>query len=84
MYIPLKLKGTFIAQIEAFGKETQAKFYVTEGSGGALLGQMTAEKLDLLRVGPAPGLEAKTASSLHQSVNYSVLDKPLCISLVMM
>ena len=28
---PLKLKGTFITQIEAFGKETQAKFYVTEG-----------------------------------------------------
>ena len=66
---PLKLKGTFIAQIEAFGKETQAKFYVTEGSGGALLGQKTAEKLDLLRVGPAPGLEADLASSLHKSVN---------------
>ena len=27
----LKLKGTFITQIEAFGKETQEKFYVTEG-----------------------------------------------------
>ena len=65
----LKPKGTFIAQIEAFGKETQAKFYVTEGSGGPLLGQKTAEKLDLLGVGPAPGLEADTASSLHKSVN---------------
>ena len=65
----LKLKGTFIAQIEAFGKESQAKFYVIEGSGGALLGQKTAEKLDLVRVGPAPGLKADPASSLHKLVN---------------
>eukprot|EP00112_Aurelia_sp_Birch-Aquarium-sp1_P015403 Seg3408.2 transcript_id=Seg3408.2/GoldUCD/mRNA.D3Y31 product="putative protein K02A2.6" protein_id=Seg3408.2/GoldUCD/D3Y31 len=72
---PLKLKGTFIAQVEAFGKETQAKFYVTEGSGGALLGQKTAEKLDLLRVGPALGLEADPASSLHKAVNEISQDK---------
>ena len=72
---PLKLKGTFIAQIEAFGKETQAKFYITEGSGGALLGKKTAEKLDFLRVGPALGLEADPANSLHKSLNEISQDK---------
>ena len=33
------------------------------------LTQRTAEKLDLLRVGPVAGLEADPASSFHKSVN---------------
>ena len=49
---PVKLKGTFNATVQAFGRETKAKIYVTEGSNGAILGQETAEKLNILRVGP--------------------------------
>eukprot|EP00795_Rhopilema_esculentum_P004164 gene4164-biopygen11942 len=73
---PLKLKGTFRAKAEAFGKETQAKFYVTKGSGGALLGQKTAEKLDILRVGPVLGSKADPTNSLHKSVNEISQEKP--------
>ena len=44
---PLQLKGTFNATVKAFERETKAKIYVTEGSNGAILGQETAEKLNI-------------------------------------
>ena len=50
--VPLKLKGIFIATVRACGKATQANLYVREGSNGAILGQKTAETLNILRVGP--------------------------------
>ncbi len=72
---PLKLKGTFIAHTEAFGKETDAKFYVTEGTGGSLLGQKTAEKLEILRVGPAQDSDSDSSSLKYNSVNEISQDK---------
>ena len=72
----MKLKGTFRAKAEAFGKNTQAKLYVTKGSGGALLGQKTAEKLDVLRVGPVLGPKTDPKNSLHKSVNEISHEKP--------
>ena len=73
---PLKLKGIFRAKAEAFWKETKAKFYVTKNSGGALLGQKTAEKLDILRVGPVLGSKADPTNSLYKSVNEISQEKP--------
>ena len=68
--VPLKLKGTFISTVQAFGRETKAKFYVTEGSSGAILGQKTAEKFNILRVGPPGDLK-------HLSVNTINQDNPI-------
>ena len=65
---PLKLKGTFDATVKAFERETKAKIYVTEGSNGAILGQETAEKLNILRVGPPEDLT-------HLSINMIKQDK---------
>ena len=56
------MKGTFKAIAKAFERETQAKKYVTEGSNGATLGQDTAEKLNIMRVGPPE-------DSKHLSIN---------------
>ena len=43
---------TIKSMITANNKTILAKFFVIPGQGGCLLGQETAEKLDLLRIGP--------------------------------
>ena len=48
----LPLNGYFKSSITANNKTILAKFFVTPGQGGCLLGQKTAVKLDLLRIGP--------------------------------
>ena len=65
--VPLKLKGTFIATVRACGKATQAKFYVTEGSNGAILGQKTAETLNILRVGPPADSKYVSVNEINQA-----------------
>ena len=63
--VPLKLKGTFIATVQACEKAAQAKFYVTEGSNGAILGQKTAETLIILKVGPPADSKYLTVSEIN-------------------
>ena len=48
----LKILGTFKAHISSNDRTIVARFHVVRGKGGAILGKETAEKLDLLRVGP--------------------------------
>ena len=57
---PLPLLGTFKATVTANRQQTTAKFHVTKGSSGTLLGKKTAEYLDLLRVG-----QVETAFSIQ-------------------
>ena len=51
---PLSIKGVFHADITANNITVQDKIYVVNGNYGSLLGKTTAEKLDVLRIGPPP------------------------------
>ena len=61
----LKILGTFKAHIASNDRTIVARFHVVRGKGGAILGKETAEKLDLLRVGPVSkdALPVNTLSS---------------------
>lgn len=48
---PMKISGTFSAEIEAGGSKTMAKFYVVEDGQRCLLGDHTAKALNVLKVG---------------------------------
>lgn len=48
---PMKITGTFSAQIEAGENKTIAKFYVVEDGQRCLLGDHTAKELNVLKVG---------------------------------
>ena len=45
----------------------KSEFYVTEGSSGAILGQKTAEKLNLLKVGPPDDSKHQSVDNINQS-----------------
>ncbi|XP_055615582.1 uncharacterized protein K02A2.6-like [Toxorhynchites rutilus septentrionalis] len=48
---PLKILGTFVAEIEVGEKKMQAEFLVVEGGQRCLLGDTTAKSLGILKVG---------------------------------
>ena len=51
---PIDALGTFVAEIECENNDgkCEGEFTVINGTGKTLLGRRTAEKLDVLRVGP--------------------------------
>ena len=49
---PLEVLGTFNTRISAVGRTIFAEVHVVSGSCGSILGEESAIKLDLLRVGP--------------------------------
>ena len=51
---PIGVLGTFVAEIECENNDSkcESEFTVIKGTGKTLLGRRTAEKLDVLRVGP--------------------------------
>ena len=51
---PIEVIGTFMSEIMCgvSGKSCVDEFTVVKGSGRSLLGKCTAEKLEVLRVGP--------------------------------
>ena len=49
---PLAVLGTFKAVVSTTEKQVQTKFYVVKGKSGAILCKSSAEKQDMLRVGP--------------------------------
>jgi len=61
----LKLLGPFIAHISSNDRTIVAKFHVVRGRRDAILGKDTADKLELLRVGPVSkdSLPVNTLSS---------------------
>ncbi|XP_062710595.1 uncharacterized protein K02A2.6-like [Aedes albopictus] len=48
---PMKILGSFMSTIEGGGKQTVAKFYVAEKGQQCLLGDDTAKRLQVLKVG---------------------------------
>ena len=59
----LPLLGMFHATLTAGDKSTTAPIYVTEGSGGVLLGKTCAEKLDLIKINHEAIISKITKSS---------------------
>ena len=51
---PIEVIGTFVSEIECEANDNKCfgEFMVIKGVGKTLLGRSTAEKLDVLRVGP--------------------------------
>ncbi|KAI0225432.1 hypothetical protein LSAT2_023766 [Lamellibrachia satsuma] len=51
---PIDVLGTFVAEIECENndRKCEGQFTVIKGTGKTLLGRRTAEKLDVLRIGP--------------------------------
>ena len=63
---PLKLRGKFTAKVkvtETGKQEDNVTFHVVQGSGGSILGDITAKVLDLLRVGPPSESQNNALSS---------------------
>jgi len=52
---PVPTLGTFSATVSACNHSIQTNFVVVKGTAGSLLGRTTAEKLNLLRIGPRSG-----------------------------
>ena len=77
----LTINGTFKAKIKANDQEIYEKIYVIPGHGGCIMGQPTAEKLDLLRVGPAKSnnLRSATNSILQLGTNKTGYNIPASI-----
>ncbi|XP_062713482.1 uncharacterized protein LOC134290373 [Aedes albopictus] len=48
---PMNITGTFVAEIEAGGNKDVAKFYIVENGQQCLLGDYTAKRLKVLKVG---------------------------------
>ena len=73
----LTVLGTFKARVTTISQSTVVKFYVIQGSAGAILGKTSAEELNLLQVGP-PVSEPPTVASLAQQPSpetQAVVDK---------
>ena len=68
---PIEVAGTFESEVycEASGERCVAKFTVVESHGRALLGRDTAEKLNVLRVGPPNFPQAYSITSEGTSVD---------------
>lgn len=62
---PIEVVGTFESELycEESGEKCVDEFTVVEGSGKALLGKDTAEKLNVLRVGPPSSPQAYSITS---------------------
>ena len=68
---PTEVVGTFESEVycEASGERCVAEFTVVESHGRALLGRDTAEKLNVLRVGPPNSPQAYSITSEGTSVD---------------
>ena len=68
---PIEVVGTFESELycEESGEKCVDEFTVVEGSGKALLGKDTAEKLNVLRVGPPSSPQAYSITSEGNSVD---------------
>ncbi|KAK3740907.1 hypothetical protein QZH41_000160 [Actinostola sp. cb2023] len=60
---PLEVLGTFVSDIICSGSRVKDEFTVVRGKGRNLLGRTTAEKLNILRVGPPDIKELNTLGS---------------------
>ena len=75
---PLKVVGTFVAEVvyEDNGAEYVDDFTVIKGTGRPLLGKRTAEKLNVLRVGPenVPNICSIVEEGCDQDIRESYAD----------
>lgn len=60
---PLRLTGMFVAEIEAADNKVSATFYIAENGAQSLLGDETAKKLNVLKIGYNVGAVKETSSA---------------------
>ena len=66
---PLKVKGAFNGLYESHSRYVNAQIIVLQGQGKSILSKDTAEKLDLLRVGPPKHSQVNKISQVPESVH---------------
>ena len=72
---PIEVVGTFETEVycEKSGEKCVDEFTVVEGHGKALLGKDTAEKLNVLRVGPPNSPQCKHTQSHVKEIRWTLL-----------
>lgn len=74
---PMKITGTFNAEIEAGQNKTIAKFYVVEDGQRCLLGDHTAKSLNVLKVGYNVDTVESIATSPFPKIRGVVIEIPI-------